>query len=90
MRTSCKQLQQTQRVLTTREAHENPVAILDELILHGGTPKASLDTLLKGHNLWLHEYQIDGADNKQEGQYVVPMQVCALEHDIGNDTEYGQ
>ena len=37
-----------------------------------------------------HEHQIDGADNEEERQDMVPMQVCALEHDVGNDAEHGQ
>ena len=37
-----------------------------------------------------HEHQIDGADDEEECQDVVPVQVCTLEHDVGNDAEYGQ
>ena len=37
-----------------------------------------------------HEHQIDGADDEEECQDVVPVQMCALEHDVGNDAEYGQ
>ena len=42
------------------------------------------------HTELLHEHQIDGTDDEEEGQNVVPMQVRALEHDVGNDTEHGQ
>ena len=38
----------------------------------------------------IHKHQIDGADDKEEGQDVVPMQVSALEHDVGNDAEHSQ
>ena len=37
-----------------------------------------------------HEHQIDGADNEEKCQDVVPMQVCTLEHDVGDDAEHGQ
>ena len=37
-----------------------------------------------------HEHQIDGTNDEEEGQNVVPMQMGALEHDVGNDAEYGQ
>ena len=40
--------------------------------------------------LSFHKHQIDGADDEEECQDVVPMQVGTLEHDIGNDAEYGQ
>ena len=35
-----------------------------------------------------HEYQVDSANDKQEGQNVVPVKVSTLEHDVGNDAEY--
>ena len=38
----------------------------------------------------LHEHQIDGADDEEECQDVVPVQMGALEHDVSNDAEYGQ
>ena len=37
-----------------------------------------------------HEHQIDGTNDEEEGQNVVPMQMGALEHDVGNDAEYSQ
>ena len=37
-----------------------------------------------------HEHQIDGTDNKEKGQNVIPMQMGALKHDVGNDTEHSQ
>ena len=40
--------------------------------------------------LWLHEHQIDGADDEQERQDVIPVEVVALEHDIGHDSEHSQ
>jgi hypothetical protein len=39
---------------------------------------------------FVHKYQINGTDNQQESQDVVPMQMGALEHDVGNDAEYCQ
>ena len=30
-----------------------------------------------------HEYQIYGTNDEEEGQQVIPMQILALEHDIG-------
>ena len=39
---------------------------------------------------FVHKYQINGTDDKEECQNVVPVQVGALEHDVGNDAEYGQ
>jgi len=41
-------------------------------------------------SLSFHKHQIDGADDEEECQDVVPVQVCSLEHDVGNDTEHGQ
>jgi len=35
-----------------------------------------------------HKYQIDGADNEQESQDVVPMQMRALEENVRDDTEH--
>ena len=37
-----------------------------------------------------HEHQIDGTNDEEEGQNMVPMQMSALEHDVGNNTEYSQ
>lgn len=31
-----------------------------------------------------HEDEIDGADNEEEGEQVVPVQILTLEHDVGN------
>jgi hypothetical protein len=42
------------------------------------------------HTELFHKHQIDGANNEEKGQDVVPMQVRALEHDVGNDAEYCQ
>ena len=42
------------------------------------------------HTELLHKHQVDGADDEEEGQDVVPVQVCALEHDVGDDAEHGQ
>ena len=40
---------------------------------------------------WLfHEHQIDGADDEQERKDVVPMQMVALKHDVGNNGKDGQ
>lgn len=40
---------------------------------------------------WLfHEHQIDGTDDEQERKDVVPMQVVALKHDVGNNGKDGQ
>ena len=40
--------------------------------------------------LWFHEHQIDSADDEQERQDMVPMEVVALEHDVGHDGKYSQ
>ena len=40
--------------------------------------------------LSIHENQIDGANDQQEGQQVIPMEILVLEHDIGDDAKYGQ
>ena len=37
-----------------------------------------------------HKYKIDGTNNQQKCQDVVPMQVGALEHDVGYDGKDGQ
>ena len=37
-----------------------------------------------------HKDEIDGANDEQEGQYVVPMQVVALKHNVRDDGENGQ
>ena len=42
------------------------------------------------HTELFHKHQVDGADDKQEGKDVVPVQMRALEHDVGNDAEYCQ
>lgn len=39
---------------------------------------------------FVHKYQIDGADDEEECQYVVPVQVGTLKHNVSNDTEYCQ
>ena len=40
---------------------------------------------------WLfHEHQVDGADDEQEREDVVPMQMVALKHDVGNNGKDGQ
>ena len=31
-----------------------------------------------------HKDEIDGADNEEEGEQVVPVQILTLEHDVGN------
>ena len=38
----------------------------------------------------LHKDEIDGANDEQEGQNVVPMQVVALKHNVRDDGENGQ
>ena len=47
-------------------------------------------TVPQRHTGLSHENQVNGADNKEEGQDVVPVQVGALEHNVGDDAEYGQ
>ena len=42
------------------------------------------------HTELFHENQIDGTDDKEEGQNVVPVQVGALEQDGGNDGKDSQ
>ena len=42
------------------------------------------------HTELFHKHQVDGADDKQEGKDVVPVQMRALEHDVGNDAEHCQ
>ena len=37
-----------------------------------------------------HKNEIDGANDEQEGQNVVPMQVVALKHNVRDDGENGQ
>ena len=50
-----------------------------------------MGSLRLSHNTQLfHEHQIDGADDEEEGQNMVPVQVGALEHDVGDDAEHGQ
>jgi hypothetical protein len=39
---------------------------------------------------FVHKHQIDGTDDEEECQNVVPVQVGTLKHDVGNDTEYSQ
>ena len=48
-----------------------------------------LIALCKGRFL-LHKDEIDGANDEQEGQNVVPMQVVALKHNVRDDGENGQ
>jgi hypothetical protein len=38
---------------------------------------------------FVHKYQIDGADDEEKCQYVVPVQVSALKHNVSNDAEHG-
>lgn len=38
----------------------------------------------------LHKDEIDGANDEQEGQNMVPMQVVALKHNVRDDGENGQ
>ncbi len=47
-------------------------------------------TVVQQHIKLFHEYQIDGTDDKEECQNVVPVQVGALEQDVGNNSKDGQ
>ena len=42
------------------------------------------------HTWLFHEHQIDGTYNEHESQDMVPVQVGALEHDVGYHAENGQ
>jgi len=42
------------------------------------------------HTELFHKHQVDGADDKQECKNVVPVQMGALEHDVGDDAKHGQ
>ena len=41
-------------------------------------------------NRLFHKYQVDGTDDEQESQEVVPVEVLVLEHDVGYDCEDSQ
>ena len=41
----------------------------------------------KSNNHLFHEYQVDGTDDEEEGQYVVPMNVLSLKENVGNNSE---
>ena len=41
----------------------------------------------KRNNHLFHEYQVDGTDDEEEGQYMVPMNVLSLKENVGNNSE---
>ena len=86
--TACEELQQTEGVLATRQTDEDAVVLVDKLELSQRFIESLPKSFVKRH--LLHENQIDGADNEKECQDVVPVQMSALKHDIGNNAEYSQ
>ena len=87
--TAGEKLQQTKGVLATRQADEDFIVLVDELVLSQRLVKSLPKSFLERH-LLLHKHQIDGTDNQEECQDVIPMQMGALEHDVGYDAENGQ
>ena len=87
--TTGEELQQAERVLATRQTDEDFVVLVDELVLSQRLVECLPKSFLECH-LLCHKYQIDGTDDEEERQDVVPVQVGALEHDVGNDAEDGQ
>ena len=97
--TTCQEFKQTKGVFAARQSNEDFVALVDELVLAQRFVKSFPKFLFEGHSGLLrrnrntqlfHKHQIDGADDKQECKNVVPVQMGALEHDVGNDAEHGQ
>ena len=87
--TAGEELQQAERVFATRQTDEDFVVLVDELVLPQRFIECFPKSFFQSH-LLIHKYQINGTDDKEECQDVVPVQVGALEHDVGNDAEYGQ
>jgi hypothetical protein len=84
-----KELKQAKRVLSTRQTDEDAVVLVDELELTQRFVKLFPESFFDRH-LVIHKHQIDSTDDEEEGQDMVPMQVSALEHDVGNDAEHSQ
>ena len=43
---------------------------------------------LPNNSSLLHKHEIDRADDQEEGEDVIPMQILALKEDIGDDGKY--
>ena len=85
---SGEEFEQAEGVLATRQSDEDFIVLVDKLELSQRFIESLPKFFVKRH--LLHENQIDGADNEKECQDVVPVQVSALKHDIGNNAEYSQ
>jgi len=85
LRAARHEFQQTERVLATRQTDEDFIVLINQLVL----PQRFVEGLPKSfcYSHLLHENEIDGTDDEQEGQDVVPVQVLSLKHDVGNDGE---
>ena len=61
------------------------VTIVDEAIFAQGTCEEAEEGFQNEKENLLHEHQIDGTNDEQKGQNVIPMQMVTLEHDVGDD-----
>ena len=92
-RTTSEELQEAEGVLATRQTDEDAVTLVDELVLSQRLVECLPKSFLECHGFYVqhaglfHENQIDGTDDEEERQDVVPVQVGALEQDVGDDGE---
>ena len=72
------------------------IVLVDELVLSQCFVECLPEPFVEVHGGWglggglFHKDEVDGADDEQEGQDVVPVQMGALKHDVGYDAEDGQ
>ena len=85
-----KEFKQAQRVFATRQTDEDFIVLVDELELSQRFVECLPKSFVERHKRLFHKHQIDGTDNQEESQNMVPMQVSALEHNVGDDAEDGQ
>ena len=86
MLTTGEEFKETKGVLSSRQTDEDAVVLVDKLVLSQCLVEVVPKSVGCRHRLF-HENQIDGTNDKEESQNMVPMQMRTLEQDVRDDSE---